>query len=238
MELLTREALADHLQTAHKVGACSVQFTGGEPATWLPSIVAALPEEPSLPLTFNTSLPLPLHQYPELLSPFAQLIVSLKFGQDCCALRLCGEAHYLAPVQDRLLALAKLGVPLRIRHLVMPGHVACCLGPTLAWVRRHLPQVPVTLLLGYVPPATATAQELLRTLSLEEHEMVLAQAAVSGVCCQCVGQHLPAPVSNAAPGPESFEVIIHGTGAICLPTLGHGALELATRLRSGEEELT
>lgn len=237
-ERLTPATMATHLLAARKSAARSVQFTGGEPAVWLPSIVAALPAAPGLPLTLNTSLPVPLHLDPDRLQPFAELIVSLKFGQDRCARRLCGDGHYLGPVRERLLALADLGIALRIRHLVMPGHLDCCLVPTLAWVERCLPHVPVTLLLGYVPPAAATAPELLGTLNGREHEMVLALAALSGVCCQCLGQSVPAPSGRGNPASESFDVIIHGGGAICLPTVGHGAVDLAARLRLDQEEPT
>jgi putative pyruvate formate lyase activating enzyme len=228
-ELLSSQVVASHFEGARQQGAKSIQFTGGEPTLALARLVSCLPAAAGLPLVLNSSLSTPLHLRPELLTPFSRVIVSLKFGRDLCARRLgCGD-DYLATIRPRLVALHQAGIAVRIRHLVMPGHLHCCLEPTLGWLAAHLPEVPFTLLLGFVPPAHAEAPELRCALTPAARDRALALTALSGLCWEAAGEQLPAANSPLAGG-ESFEVVIDATGSVCLPAVGPAAQALAAGL--------
>jgi putative pyruvate formate lyase activating enzyme len=43
-----------------------------------------------------------------------------------------------------------------VRHLVMPGHVECCLRPVARWVAERMPEATFTLMTGYVPAYRAS----------------------------------------------------------------------------------
>ena len=38
-----------------------------------------------------------------------------------------------------------------VRHLLLPGHLECCLGPIVEFMREELPQVLFSLRDGYLP---------------------------------------------------------------------------------------
>ncbi len=234
-EVLSAATLKTHFERARQMGARTVQFTGGEPTLALDQLVTALPAAAELPLVLNTSLSTPLHLSPELLAPFSHVVVSLKFGRASCARRLGGGDGYLGDIRPKLLALREAGIPLRIRHLVMPGHLECCLEPTLGWLAAHFPEAPFSLLLGFVPPAHARAPELGCALNPAERERALALTALSGLCWEVVGEQIPA-ASSPLTGSESFEVVIDAAGSICLPAVGPAARALAAELAANEEE--
>jgi len=232
-ELLTSDRLATHFARARQENCRTIQFTGGEPAHHLAAIVAALPPPSAIPLVLNTSLSDSLH--PALLEPFSTIIVSLKFGNDNCSKRLGGGRDYLAPIRQRLLALLEARIPLRIRHLVMPGHVDCCLKSTLVWLQDCLPMVPLTLLLGFVPPAHALVPELSSSLPPAARDAALALATRSGLCWEAVGEQIPR-ASLPPAGSEYVDVVIDAGGAVCLPVVGPAAQALAVGLTAPEEE--
>ena len=234
-DFLTGETLATHFARARESGCRTIQFTGGEPGLCLPELVAALPPSCDLPLVLNTSLSRPLHLKPELLAPFARVIVSLKFGRDVCSERLGCGPDYLGPIRERLLGLQAAGVPLLVRHLVMPGHLDCCLGPTITWLEDNLPQVPFTLLLGFIPPRQSQVPELRHALDPAERDAALALAGRSALCWEAAGGTVP--TRHGPPeGPEYLDLVIDARGAICLPAVGSAAQALVAGLTAANEE--
>jgi putative pyruvate formate lyase activating enzyme len=91
-------------------------------------------------------------------------LADFKFGQDACALRLAEVKDYFSVVTDNLLAAARSGARLMVRHLLMPGHVDCCTRPVAAWLRQNLPLVEVGLTTAFLPlHRTSDHPELLGT---------------------------------------------------------------------------
>ena len=74
-----------------------------------------------------------------------------KFGPGRCAMTLAKTPWYWETVTGNLLLLRDWGEDLTIRHLVMPGHVACCTYPVLDWIAEHMPEVPVNVMDQYRP---------------------------------------------------------------------------------------
>lgn len=77
-------------------------------------------------------------------------IADFKFGDNECANRVGGVTNYVATVQRNLLKAREIA-RLVVRHLVIPGHIDCCLRPVALWVAENLPNVTFHLLLNYVP---------------------------------------------------------------------------------------
>ena len=149
-EVDPQEAAADFADIVRR-GARTINPLGGEPSLHLHTIleIAAAAESP-LPLVLNTNMYM-TPEVIELLDGVVELYVAdFKFGNDACARRLAGIDRYTEVVTRNLL-LAAPRAELLVRHLVMPGHVECCLRPVAQWLALNLPEVAVTVMLGYVP---------------------------------------------------------------------------------------
>jgi putative pyruvate formate lyase activating enzyme len=147
------EAAADFTRIVG-LGAKTINLLGGEPSLHLHTILeiaaAAIEHGEPLPLVLNTNMYM-TPEVIELLEGVVPLYVAdFKFGNDACARSLAGVDRYVEVVTRNLL-LASQRAKVIIRHLVMPGHMDCCLRPVARWVARHLPQAPFTLMTGYVP---------------------------------------------------------------------------------------
>ena len=97
-------------------------------------------------------------------------IADFKFGCDACARDLAGIDRYVEVVTRNLMHAAASSEVL-VRHLVMPGHIDCCLRPVARWVAERMPEAAFTLMTGYVPAYRAGAcAGLDRVLTREECE--------------------------------------------------------------------
>jgi putative pyruvate formate lyase activating enzyme len=75
----------------------------------------------------------------------------VKFGPGRCAMSLAKTPWYWETVTGNLLLLRAWGEDLTIRHLVMPGHLACFTCPVLDWIAAHMPEVPLNVMDQYRP---------------------------------------------------------------------------------------
>ena len=86
-------------------------------------------------------------------------LADLKCGSLACAERLLGATDYIEVVRANILEARKVGDVI-VRHLILPGHLDCCLRPTLEWIAKQAPDVKVSLRGDYVPPAEGDAAPL------------------------------------------------------------------------------
>lgn len=171
---LTAEFFAEAVRWGKEQGARNVQWLGGEATIHLPQILevmAACPEP--LRVVWKSNF----HCTPEsldLLRGVADVYVAdFKFGNDACALRLASVENYVKIVTRNLLIASNQG-DLIIRHLLMPGHVTCCLAPVVDWVRRNLPETKFSLRGGYVPAWRAWhTAELARPVNGHEYSQAV-----------------------------------------------------------------
>jgi len=190
--------LAGQLLTAVAHGARTVNVLGGEPGIQpvglLELVAAAAPRR--LPLVLNTNLYLTPAALGLLLPVVELLLVDFKFGAARCASRLAGTPDYLETLTANLRRVR--GSPLIIRHLVLPGHLDCCLAPVARWVARHLPGARFSLQFGYLPPSGLRGDpELGRPLDRETG--AAARRLVEGLGLRLTGLPSPSP-RWAAPG--------------------------------------
>lgn len=148
---LTKEFLAAAVDRGMREGARTLQWVGGEPTIHLPAILDAMADCPRLPrIVWKTDL----HGTPEALTLLDGVVdlylADFKFGNDACAARLAKVERYMAILQRNLLQVARQG-DLIVRHLLLPGHVDCCLRPIVNWLAEHLPAVKFSLRDGYLP---------------------------------------------------------------------------------------
>jgi putative pyruvate formate lyase activating enzyme len=142
-----RDAVADGLRR----GARTLQWVGGEPTVHLPGVLEAMADCPRLPrVVWKTDL----YGTPEalaLLDGVADVyLADFKFGNDDCASRLAKVGRYTEVLRRNLAQVSRQG-ELIVRHLLLPGHLDCCLRPVAAWLGEHLPGVKFSLRDGYLP---------------------------------------------------------------------------------------
>jgi len=172
--------LAEPASIAERVAArpdlrC-VEFVGGLPdpsLLWIARCAEGLPK--GLPLALNTNGWFTPEALDAMVGWVDTLIVDLKFGPGPCAAELAGASDYWGVVTANLLRAAGR-FKLFVRHLVLPGHLACCTRPVLRWLGEALPDTRVNLMLGYRPlhHAASRVDALGYTLSSAEAQAVLA----------------------------------------------------------------
>lgn len=135
-------------------GAKTINLLGGEPSLHLHTILEIAAEAAEagerLPLILNSNM----YMTPEVIELLEGVvpiyIADFKFGSDACARQLAGIDRYLEVVTRNLLH-ASRAARVIVRHLLMPGHIDCCLRPVAGWMAEHLPGHTFTLMTGYVP---------------------------------------------------------------------------------------
>lgn len=154
--------LAEKATVALQSGARTVMVLGGEPTIHLPEairFVAALPSTARLVWKTNAYIAAGAREWLDGL--FDVCLADYKFGNDRCAERLGAIVDYQPHVQDTLLWASQTS-DLIIRHLLMPGHLACCWEPIARWIATHLPATKVSLRSGFWPAWKARQHPELR----------------------------------------------------------------------------
>ncbi len=128
-----------------------VSLLGGEPTLHVQTILATAAAVPApLPLAVNSNM----YMTPEVIDLLAGVVswylADCKFGNDACAERLAGVPRYNEVVRRNLLAAARQARVI-VRHVLLPGHLDCCLRPVADWVAEHMPDARFQLYTGYVP---------------------------------------------------------------------------------------
>lgn len=156
-ELLTPRFFREAVARGKERGARTLQWVGGEPTIHLPAILHAMAGTPGLPPVVWKS---DFHFTPEALELLRGVVdvfvADFKFGNDACAHRLSGIRGYVEIVMRNLMA-AHRQARLVVRHLLLPGHEACCWQPIARWMAANLPEVEVSIRGGYLPRWRASA---------------------------------------------------------------------------------
>jgi putative pyruvate formate lyase activating enzyme len=159
---LAHGAEVDPRAVAHRIvqrraeGARNVNFVGGLPdvnVRYLLRVLAHVPADTRV--VWNTNLWTTETAIDHLLDVVATWLVDLKFGNALCARKL-SRAHDYWDIITRLFLHLVPAVRARersiiVRHLLMPGHLACCTEPVLRWLADNAREVPVNLMTGYLP---------------------------------------------------------------------------------------
>lgn len=170
---VTAAQLAARILRRQAEGARAICFIGGDPTPHIPLILATLTllgARRTIPTVFNSNFYLTDAALDLLADAIDIYLPDLKFGPASGA-QSCGEAiggmpNYWKIVTGAIERVAGLGKQVIVRHLLMPGHFACCTAPALTWLATQ-PGVQVSLLTQYLAPAHARGT-LAATLSTAE----------------------------------------------------------------------
>jgi putative pyruvate formate lyase activating enzyme len=134
-------------------GARTLNLLGGEPAVSVHGILELLSHvDVRTTVVWNSNMYYS-GQVAEALEGLADIFLAdLKVGNPGCAKRLLDAEDYVQVVRANILQARGMGDVI-VRHLLLPGHLDCCLKPTLEWISREVPDVKVSLRGDYAPPA-------------------------------------------------------------------------------------
>jgi putative pyruvate formate lyase activating enzyme len=202
----------------------SVTILGGEPTIHLDGaleIAARVPAE--LTLVWKTNA----YASPEALQLLEGIpdvvLADYKFGNDECARRIAGVPDYTRVVRDNLRWAARTS-RLIIRHLLMPGHLGCCLAPITEWIAREMPRAPFSRMIGYLPVFRAADDpELGRTNRASEIKQARAMVEACGL------HELPWSFEPRGPSAKPDEIWIDRDGRVCVDS---ASSELVSLLKS------
>jgi putative pyruvate formate lyase activating enzyme len=145
--------LALAVQRRRLQGAKNINLLGGEPAVSWPGILTLLSRIPTpVPVVLNSNM-----YYNECLDELLRGFVDICLADLKCGSRMCGanllDAEDYCDVARRNIRVAGKFADLIVRHLIVPGHLDCCVKPTLKWLADEMPRVKVSLRTNYIPPA-------------------------------------------------------------------------------------
>lgn len=174
---VTPEQLARRIVQRQSEGARSICFIGGDPVPHIPFILdtlGALGDRKAVPTVFNSNFFMTDAALDLLYDTIDIYLPDLKFGPGECGKRIGGMPDYWTVVTSAIERTVSTGEHVIVRHLPLPGHLHCCTEPVLDWL-ASLPDVPVSLLDQYVPPAHLRGP-LAEESSSEERQAVLDMA--------------------------------------------------------------
>jgi putative pyruvate formate lyase activating enzyme len=161
---VTPAQLGERVLQRQTAGARSLCFIGGDPAPHIPFILATLAElgeKRTIPSVFNSNFYLTETALDLLDGAIDIYLPDLKFGPDLgaqsCGERIGGMPDYWHVVTACIDRVWRRGQRVMVRHLLMPGHFACCTVPVLHWLAEH-PDIEVSLLTQYLAPSHARGE--------------------------------------------------------------------------------
>ncbi|MHB1001342.1 MAG: radical SAM protein [Armatimonadota bacterium] len=233
---ITPESLAGMVDLRRSEGAVNVNLIGGEPTVHISNILRSLKviSNPTA-VVWNSNFYMS-EEAMKLLDGIVDLYVGdFRFGNDDCASRISDTAGYFGTAARNFLLAAESG-DLIIRHLLLPGHIECCLRPVAEWVARHLPSVPFNLMFQYTPCAEALDDPLLyRTITAEEEGR--AHEIVSSLGLNTTAWRVPLDVNGckaySGSGEVSTEISIRPDGRVVIMHVHGELLSIIKALESG-----
>lgn len=170
--------LARIIESGHERGAKNVNLVGGDPDPHIWTVLEALRlVDAPLPVVWNSNMYLSRESMEILDGVVDVYLGDFRYGNDACAARYSDAPRYLETV-TRNFEEAFQQADVMLRHLVLPGHLACCTEPIMAWCAEHIPGAYFNLMFQYRPEYRASwYPEIDRRLSPDERREALDLAA-------------------------------------------------------------
>lgn len=174
--------LSAWLRRASSSGARNINWVGGDPTPDIHFIMEVLRRvQVNIAQVWNSNMYLTEEAMSLLNGTMDIYLTDFKFGNDACALRLCGARDYLRVVSRNHLIAASRGEVI-VRHLLLPGHLKCCTLPILDWLTEHMPSTPINIMEQYHPEHLAQVfPELRRRPSPDDYRQALLYARSKGL---------------------------------------------------------
>jgi putative pyruvate formate lyase activating enzyme len=139
----------------------NVNWVGGDPTSNLPFILEVLRcLDLNVAQVWNSNMYLTKEAMRLLDGTMDIYLADFKYGNDKCGERLSGVKRYFEVVSRNHLE-ANRQCEMIIRHLVLPGHIACCTKPILDWISKNLDnkRVRVNIMDQYHPDYLVVKQQ-------------------------------------------------------------------------------
>jgi putative pyruvate formate lyase activating enzyme len=149
------ELLAKSIANRRNQGCRNLNLLGGEPSINLHGILELLGRVDSgIKVVWNSNM-----YYndivDELISGLTDIyLADFKCGSDSCAEVMLSAGDYVKVVKKNIQKACEHGEVI-IRHVIMPGHIDCCMKPVFSWIKNTVPQAKLSIRDNYVPPAQA-----------------------------------------------------------------------------------
>lgn len=213
-------------------GVRTINLVGGEPSLHVHTILAlaARADEP-LPLVLNSNMYMTPQTLELLGGVVSTYVADFKFGNDTCAERLAAVSPYVRIVMRNLALAARQGDVI-VRHLMLPGHVDCCLMPVARWLAENLPRASLHVMTSYVPPAGGQPAGCVSADEVAEARRRLGRLSGGGTIT--IDGRLPdGPQIAAGAGPTELDVTIGADGRVYFHDLPAEMLPVAAELAGG-----
>jgi len=147
--------LLEKIKLRKTQGAKNINLLGGEPTLSITGLLTLLEKTYTDATTILNSNMYYNEIVNELLDGLIDIyLADFKCGNDKCAKKILDADNYFKTVSTNILH-AYQNSDIILRHLVMPGHIDCCLKPILQWTAQNIPDVKLSLRVNYIPPAEA-----------------------------------------------------------------------------------
>ena len=228
---------AKMVDSRRQEGAVNLNLIGGEPTVNLPSIlkVLRLIKNPT-PIVWNSNFFMSTETM-HLLDGVVDLYLGdFRFGNDKCASEVADTNGYFEAAVRNFKTAVESGDVI-IRHLLLPGHVECCLRPIAEWTAKNLPDVPFNLMFQYTPCSHAEDDPLLGRMVTNEEQREAAKIVRSlGLNTSRWNRPLPNQPypKEVGKGEFSTTITIESDGRVVIKHLHGDLLDLVRALKIGE----
>lgn len=172
-----------HLDMA---SARSLSFIGGNPDESLYSILRFLntaPDDFNLPIVWNCHGYGAAVVYSILEGLVDAYVPDLKFGDDKCASTWSGGKGYVETARNGIVEMARQGVPVFVRMLILPGHNECCHLPSVQWLKKYINSISLKILDQYYPDFKISQLDglMANRPEIEEVQRIICEAEQAGL---------------------------------------------------------
>ncbi|MBN2209084.1 MAG: radical SAM protein [Candidatus Coatesbacteria bacterium] len=229
---LREQSVSQAMRCVEDGTARSISLIGGEPSVSLAgSIGLAAIFRGKTKVVFNTNLYLSEDALELVAHAADTFIVDIHFGCERCARVIAGAENYLEIMTRNLQSLQHKDVLLR--HLLLPGHIDCCL-PGVVEIVSRFPDWPFSLLTNFHPfGSDAGGVARLGPLDLETVERAEEILTTRGIRFRTIGPdsslHSPGYFPSGVPD-ETIEVTIDRDGAVVFEAQSPSVPEIARSL--------
>lgn len=174
--------LVEMVERRREQGARTLLFVGGEATVNLHAILALLAALPTLPrIVWDSNMYL-TEEARVLLEGVVDVYAGdLKFSNNACARRISHTPRYMEEMAHNL-RFAEETASLIVRHLLLPGHLECCVLPMMDWLRENLRTPRLSLRKEYIPPEKPMEyRSLSGYVSNKDYELAVRAAEENGI---------------------------------------------------------
>ncbi|MBE0534833.1 MAG: radical SAM protein [Phycisphaerae bacterium] len=152
-DVIPMEGVLEAIGRRRRAGARTLNLLGGEPAVSVAGILQLLALlDCKISVVWNSNMYYNAVVDAALRGLVDVFLADVKcYGRQCCR-QLLGVGDYVETVRRNILSAAE-HADVIVRVIVLPGHLDCCVDPTMRWLAEKMDGVKVSLRGDYMPPA-------------------------------------------------------------------------------------